>query len=132
MYCKFITNFQDLNRWPGTETSRLANMSHTMENTAREVEQKNRSKPRRATSKTNVGAREAYENEEAMCGKCSKYVAKTAKYKAEMRVVKEENEKLKSQLSDRRETDALRQLIVSNVLSCFLLKTCSRFKFNLS
>ena len=122
MYCKCISNFQDLNGWSGTNRSCFVNMGQTMD--SREMEQKNRKQPKRAKTKSeNLRARDAYEHEEAKCGRCEEYAVKIfqlkekrSEYKEKKRILKQENEKLRSQLNGRRKTDVLWQHVVSYVL----------------
>ena len=106
-----------------TDRALLGNMSNAMASTTREVERKNRKQQSRATSKASVGVRDAYENEQTKCGRCSEYVVKIVqlkkKYKGKKQILKQENEKLKSQLSGRNQTDLLLQHIVSYALLCF-------------
>lgn len=124
MYCKYVFNFQDMREWSYNGKGRLGNMGRAMDNTIREVQQKNWKQPRRVTSMpSNLDGTNLYANEEQKCGRCGEYVAKIVhlktkrkRYKEKKSTLKQEIEKLKSQLNGRRETNLWCQHVVSYVL----------------
>ena len=117
-------NFQDMHEWSYNGKGRLGNMARTMDNTIREVQQNNWKQPRRVASMpNNLDRTNLYGNEEQKCGRCGEYVAKIVhlktkrkRYKEKKSALKQENEKLTSQLSDIRETNVWCQRVVSYVL----------------